>query len=98
VFLILEHCFPNFFARRSLWFRKVTTEPHILSHINIEWLDERHPKLKIIHPMTDVREILIYISNVINNLLHDLTLTKIIFAHLVGTGGVLVRYSKGHTK
>jgi len=39
--------------------------------------------------MSDVREILIYISNVINNLLHDWTLTKIIFSHFVGTGGVL---------
>jgi len=53
---------------------------------------------KNLNPMTDVREILIYISNVSNNLLHDLTLIKIIFSHFVVTRGFLIRYSKGHTK
>jgi len=28
------------------WFRKITTDPHILSHVNMECLDDWYPKLK----------------------------------------------------
>jgi hypothetical protein len=48
--------------------------------------------------MTDVREIIIYISNISNNVLRDLTLTKILFSHFVGIMGFLIRYSMGNAK
>jgi hypothetical protein len=41
----LGHCFPNFLARRPLWFWKITMDPHILTHI--ECPDNRYPKLNI---------------------------------------------------
>jgi len=41
--------FPNFFfpSRTPFWLRKVTTDPHILAHVNTGCPDERHTKLKI---------------------------------------------------
>ena len=29
------------------WLRKITTDPHILAHVNIGCPEDRHPKLKI---------------------------------------------------
>jgi hypothetical protein len=29
------------------WLRKITTDPHILPHVNIDCTDDRYPKLKI---------------------------------------------------
>jgi len=29
-----------------IWFRKVTTDSHILAHVNIECPDDSYPKLK----------------------------------------------------
>jgi hypothetical protein len=29
------------------WLRKITTDPHILDHANIEFTDDRYPKLQI---------------------------------------------------
>jgi hypothetical protein len=29
------------------WIQKITTDPHILAHVDMEFLDERYPKLKI---------------------------------------------------
>jgi hypothetical protein len=98
VFLILEHCFLNFFACRTPLVSKDnygTSHPFSHKYGVARW---QTPKIKNLNPMTDAREILIYISNVSNNLLHDLTLIKIIFSQFVGTCGFLVRYSKGHTK
>jgi len=30
-----------------LWLRKITTDPHIIAHINIECVDVRHPTVEI---------------------------------------------------
>jgi hypothetical protein len=43
----LGHCFPNFLVLRPLWIQKTTTDPHILTHINIECTDNKHSKLNI---------------------------------------------------
>ena len=37
----------NFLLEKPLWLRKITTDPHILSHVNMECPDDRYPKLKI---------------------------------------------------
>ena len=29
------------------WLRKITTDPDILAHVNVECLDDRYPQLKI---------------------------------------------------
>jgi len=29
------------------WIQKITTDPHILAHANMEFQDDRYPKLKI---------------------------------------------------
>jgi hypothetical protein len=39
--------FPSVFARRPFWFRKITTDPHIPAHVNIDCLDGRYPKIII---------------------------------------------------
>jgi hypothetical protein len=36
-----------FLLMDSLWLRKITTDPHILPHVNVECPDDRYPKLKI---------------------------------------------------
>jgi len=43
----LGHRFPNFHVLRLLWIQKITTDPHILTHINIQCMDNRYPKLNI---------------------------------------------------
>ena len=40
-------CFPNFFARGTLWLRKITKDPHIIAHVNIQCPDDRNPNLKM---------------------------------------------------
>jgi hypothetical protein len=35
--IILHQCFPN----------KITSDPHTLAHVNIEFLDDRYPKKKL---------------------------------------------------
>jgi hypothetical protein len=32
------------------WFRNVSKDPQFLAHVNILWLDDRHPELKIYIP------------------------------------------------
>jgi hypothetical protein len=39
--------------------------------------------------------VLIHTNSICNNALHDLTLIKMTVTHFVGTGGFLIRYSKG---
>jgi hypothetical protein len=40
--------FPTLFLVADLfWLRKITTDPHILPHVNTECSDDRYPKLKI---------------------------------------------------
>ena len=43
----LQQCFQNFLARGPFWYRKITTDSHILAHVNTECPDGRYPKLKI---------------------------------------------------
>ena len=40
-------CFPNVFAFGPIWLRKITTDPHILAHVEIECPDDRYPKLNM---------------------------------------------------
>ena len=40
----LNQCFRNFLLAKPLWLRKITTDPHILAHVNIECPDDRYPK------------------------------------------------------
>ena len=37
--------FPKFLLSDPFWFRKITTDPYILSHVNIDSPDERCPEL-----------------------------------------------------
>jgi len=78
--------------------RKMTKASHILADANRECPDDRYPKLK-----TFISELILdryqNLNNSIRNkTLHDLTLIEINVASLVGIGGFLTRYSKGHTK
>jgi len=36
----------TFWLTDPIWFRKITTDPNILVHVNIEWRDNWYPKLK----------------------------------------------------
>jgi hypothetical protein len=38
---------PTFFLVVPFWSPKITTDPHILSHVNIELPDDRNPKLEV---------------------------------------------------
>ena len=38
----------NLLFADPFWLRKITTDPHILAHVNIQCPDDRYPKLKII--------------------------------------------------
>ena len=40
-------CFPNLLFSDTFWLRIITTDPHILDCVNIEFRDDRHQKLKI---------------------------------------------------
>ena len=46
VSLHLYQRFPNNFDRPPICLRKITTDPHILAHINMQCPDDRHPNLK----------------------------------------------------
>jgi hypothetical protein len=35
-----EQCLPNLLLAAPFWLWKITTDPHIISHINIYWLDD----------------------------------------------------------
>jgi len=37
----------TFLLADTFWLRKITTDPHILAHVNAECLDDKYPKLKI---------------------------------------------------
>ena len=44
----IDQCFPNFFFLADrVWLRKITTDIHILAHINMELPHDRHPNPKI---------------------------------------------------
>jgi hypothetical protein len=55
------------------WFRKITTHPHILSHVNMECLDDWYPKSKV-YISTDFRQALTHTSSIHSNALHYLAL------------------------
>ena len=43
-----EQCFPKSFARGdSFWLRKITTDARNLAHVNVEFPNDRDPKLKM---------------------------------------------------
>jgi len=69
----LMQCFSKVFARGPLWFLKITTDPRILSHVNIERQDDRYPKLKKLYLRTDFRELRIHTNRIRNKVLHYLT-------------------------
>ena len=58
------------------WFRKITTDPHTLAHVNTNCPDDRYAKLKIYIPerISDSEEYVI--NSLRNNALYDLTLIK----------------------
>jgi len=64
---------------------------HILGHVNIEYLDDRYPKVKKIYPRNDFTWILTHSNSIRNNTMHYFTLIKLPVAHFVGTGCVLIR-------
>jgi hypothetical protein len=77
---------------------KRTTNPHILAHVNIEWLDCSYPKLKmyISELILDTYEYVPEAYAKMHSI--NLTLTTLIVAHFVGTGGILFQYCNDHTK
>ena len=44
---LLDQCFQNFLLADFFWLRKISTDPHILTHVNIECPNDRYPKLKV---------------------------------------------------
>ena len=44
---ILSKYFRKSLLANPFWLRKITTDPHILVHVNVEYRDDRDPKLKI---------------------------------------------------
>jgi DNA-binding XRE family transcriptional regulator len=42
----IAQSFPKLLVPDPFWRRKISTDPHILAHINIECPDDRYPKLK----------------------------------------------------
>ena len=55
-------------------------------------------KIKNLYHTTDFRWLPIYSDSISNYALHDFTLIKMISAHLMGTGSLLIGYSNGYTK
>jgi hypothetical protein len=43
----LTQRFPSILLANPFWFRKITTNPYLLVHINFECPDDMYPKLKI---------------------------------------------------
>jgi hypothetical protein len=43
----LVQYFPNVLLADRSWFRKITTSPHILAHVNTEYPVDCYPELKI---------------------------------------------------
>jgi hypothetical protein len=39
--------FPKILLAEPVWFRKITTDSHILAHVDVLCPDDGHPKLKI---------------------------------------------------
>jgi hypothetical protein len=87
----------TFLLADSFWFLQITTDRHILSHVNIGSQDDRYPKSKI-YLRTEFRELRIHTNSIRNNVLHYLTLIKLTVARCVGTGSFLTRYSNDHTQ
>jgi hypothetical protein len=90
-------CFQNCFVSGSLWLRKITTSPHILTDVSIECPDDRYPKLNVYIP-TDWNKLQIHTSSIRNRALHGLAFNKMTFVLFMGTGGFVIRYSNGRTK
>ena len=45
--VICSTVFQTFLLVDTFWFRKITTDPHILAYVHAECLDDRYTKLKI---------------------------------------------------
>jgi hypothetical protein len=77
--------FPKrFLLADPFWLRKITTDPHILAHVNrvSGWPVS---KIKNVRLVTDLDK-KIHASSTRNNALHDLTLIKLTAARFVDTG------------
>ena len=64
IFFVLDRCFSNSCASGPFCLLKITTDPHILHHVSLEWPDERYPKLDIYisEPILDNRRSLAYLD------------------------------------
>jgi len=51
---VLILVFPKILLADTFWLRKITTDPHILAHVNSVWNDT-YPELKILCLRTEVR-------------------------------------------
>jgi hypothetical protein len=78
------------------WPRKITTDPHILAHVNMAVLVKGSKSTKLCLG-TDFRktDVPVHTGSIGNN---DLTITKLIDDRFVGAGSFLIRYSNGHSK
>jgi hypothetical protein len=86
--------FRTFFLVDPFWPTKITTNPHILSHVNIELPDDWKPKLEV-----NISGLIIgRYERICDNALHSLRLIKLNVARFVGTGSFLLEYSNIHTK
>jgi hypothetical protein len=70
------------------WLRKITTDPHILSYLNIVCPDDRYPKLKI-YLITDSIQLRIHTGSVGYNAVHELAFIKLMVARIVVAGCLL---------
>jgi hypothetical protein len=86
-------CFQNCFVSGSLWLQKITTGPHILTDVTIECPDDRDTKLNVYTP-TDWIKLQIHTSSIRDGALHDLAFIKMTVVRFMGTGGLVIRYSK----
>jgi hypothetical protein len=43
----VKQCYPNVLPADPFWFRNITTDPHILVHVNIECPNDRSSKFEI---------------------------------------------------
>ena len=93
---IYSSVFQKFLLADPFWLRKITTDPHILAHVNSVRMIGT--KIKNVYLRTDCRQLPIHASSTRNDALHNLTLIKMIIARFVGTGSFLIRYVDGHTQ
>jgi len=45
--ITLTQSIPKLLRKDPFWLRKITTDPKVLAHVNMECADDRYPKLRI---------------------------------------------------